>query len=146
MVSSRDLEIRHSHDAGLKFTNDDSAWITNTELTPLTAEECQEVDEKHKPKGLLAAYKVGAEGHDLDFFKQMLADHEKAVEEDRARKAEADLKKKSKSKRKSSTADENDADEMEVDEETAESKPKTKKRKKSVESDVTDEKVGDPAV
>ncbi|KAI9873921.1 MAG: hypothetical protein M1823_007804, partial [Watsoniomyces obsoletus] len=56
------------------YTNE-FAWIPNTDLSPLTAEECKDVKEKGKGKALLAAYEVAAEAHNLDYFKEMLAEH-----------------------------------------------------------------------
>ncbi|MCJ1378195.1 hypothetical protein MMC17_001291 [Xylographa soralifera] len=116
------------------------AWIINSELSPLTPEECKDIADKGKSKSLLEAYKIASEGHDLAYFKAMLADHMAAMQEDADEKAEREAKKASKAKRKSGqvsavTADDEDADEMDVDEDGAESKPKSKKRKKSLESD-----------
>ena len=123
-----------------------SAWIVNTELTPLSVEECKEASEKGKTKNLIEAYKVAAEGHDLAYFKEMLADHMHAIQEDNEARAEREAKKANKAKRKSiaeSAAAESaaDADTMDVDEEAGDSKPKTKKRKKSLDSDGGEEKV-----
>ena len=111
----------------------------------MTPEECKDVVDKGKSKSLLEAYKIAAEGHDLAYFKTMLADHMAAMQEDAEERAEREAKKASKAKRKSgevsaAPADE-DADEMDVDEEGTDSKPKSKKRKKSLESDGGEEKV-----
>ncbi|MCJ1437058.1 hypothetical protein MMC27_006443 [Xylographa pallens] len=115
------------------------AWIINSELSPLTPEECKDIADKGKSKSLLEAYKIAAQGHDLAYFKTMLADHMAAMQEDADEKAEREAKKASKAKRKSgevsAPADNEDADEMDVDEDGADSKPKSKKRKKSLESD-----------
>lgn len=59
-----------------------SAWIPNTQLTPITAAECKDVSEKNKAKGLIEAYKVASEGHDLAYFKQLLSDHEAAIQQE----------------------------------------------------------------
>ncbi|CEJ57561.1 hypothetical protein PMG11_06250 [Penicillium brasilianum] len=58
------------------------AWIPNTQLTPITPAECKDVSPKNKAKGLIEAYKVAAEGHDLAYFKQMLSDHEAAIQQE----------------------------------------------------------------
>ncbi|MCJ1478485.1 hypothetical protein MMC13_007165 [Lambiella insularis] len=120
------------------------AWIINTELSPLTPEECKEVIEKGKSKSLLAAYKIAAQGHDLAHFKEMLAEHMAAMQEDAEAKAERDAKKASKAKRKSGEVSaaliDEDADEMDVDDEEGEAKPKSKKRKKSLDSDEAGDK------
>ena len=123
-----------------------SAWIVNTELTPLSVEECQDATEKGKSKNLIEAYKVAAQGHDLAYYKEMLADHMHAIQEDNEARAEREAKKANKAKRKSiaeSAAAESaaDADAMDVDEEVGEPKPKSKKRKKSLDSEATEEKV-----
>ena len=121
------------------LTNSESAWIINSELSPLTPEECKDIADKGKSKSLLKAYNIAAEGHDLAYFKAMLADHMAAMQEDADEKAEREAKKASKAKRKSgevsAPAEDEDADEMDVDEDGAGSKPKSKKRKKSIESD-----------
>ena len=123
-----------------------SAWISNTELTPITPEDCKDVQEKGKSKLLIQAYSIAAEGHDLAWFKEMLREHQAAMDEDAAARAEKEAKKANKSKRKSmdvtaTAAKDEDADEMDVDEEDGESKPKSKKRKKSLDSDGAEEKV-----
>ena len=118
-----------------------SAWIPNTELTPLTPEECKDVPEKGKQKALKEAYEIAAENHDLAYFKTMLGEHAKAIQEDeelRAQKeADKEAKKARQAKRKSNAtlAEGDEADEMDIDEE-GEPKPKaSKKRKKSLDSD-----------
>ncbi|KAJ5475088.1 hypothetical protein N7539_008154 [Penicillium diatomitis] len=132
------------------------AWIPNTQLTPITPEECKDVPEKGKAKGLIAAYKVAAEGHDLDYFKQMLADHEAAIQQEieeeeaaeaakaaakaekeaakEAAKAEKEAAKKAtKNKRKSKGA-ETDVEMEDVDD-SKKAKPASKKRKNEVDAE-----------
>lgn len=119
-----------------------SAWIPNTDLTPLDPESCKDVNEKGKAKSLVEAYRVASENHDLQYFKDMLADHQRALEQDQeereAREA-AKTAKQDKKKRKSMDA----ADEQEDDatDAGAEKRKSTKKRKKDVESDVESDKV-----
>lgn len=100
-----------------------------------------------QPKQLTAAFAIASEQHDLKHFKEMLADHQRAVKEDAEAQAERDTKKAAaKGKRKSvdaGAAPVEDADEMEIDEdddEEPEPKPKSKKRKKEADSDA-EEKV-----
>ncbi|KAM5477228.1 hypothetical protein MauCBS54593_000501 [Microsporum audouinii] len=118
------------------------AWIPNVDLTPLKPEDCKDVSEKNKSKALIAAYQVAAEGHDLDYFKAMLADHERAVQEDieeKEAKAAAKAAKQEKKKRKSmEVADELDDEEME---DAGEKKKSSKKRKKDQESEGEQDKV-----
>lgn len=123
------------------------AWMPNTDLTPLDPEDeaIKNPSEKGKSKTLLAAYAKAAEANDLQHFKTMLAEHQKALQQDMEEKeaaAERAAAKKAKKSRKSSDAAAlaDDGDEMDVDDEGVE-KPKSKKRKKPADSDV-DEKVG----
>lgn len=122
-----------------------SAWVPNTQLTPITPTECANVSEKNKAKGLIAAYKVAAEGHDLQYFKTLLADHQAALQKEieeaeaaEAAKAAAKAEKAKKSKRKSKGA-ETDV-EMEDADGTKKAKA-TKKRKKDTETDAEADKV-----
>ena len=123
-----------------------SAWLANTELTPLdpNSEEVKHPSEKGKKKDLLAAYAKAAENNDLQSFKDMLKDHEIAVEEDALIKEERAAKKAEKEKRatarKSSEA-KIDTEEMEVDDDSGNTKPKSKKRKKASEESDIEEKV-----
>ena len=115
-----------------------SAWIPNTELTLLDIEAAKEPTEKGKSKLLLAAYEKAAENQPLQHYKDMLADHQKALQEDMDAQAERDAKKASKSKRKSMDASAlvDEGDEMDIDEAPSAEKPKSKKRKKdAVDSD-----------
>lgn len=97
------------------------------------------MSEKGKSKPLLAAYETASEGHDLQYFKNMLADHERALQEDQeAREAQATAKaaKKDKKKRKSmDVVDDQD------DEEVTEKRRSAKKRKKDAESEGESDKV-----
>lgn len=119
-----------------------SAWVPSTQLSPLEPAACKDASEKNKTKGLLAAYKVAAEGHDLQYFKSLLADHQAALqreieeaEAEEAAKAEAKAEKAKKSKRKSKGAD------TDVEMEDADDKKSTKKRKKDAETDGEADKV-----
>ncbi|KAL8734776.1 MAG: hypothetical protein Q9181_003061 [Wetmoreana brouardii] len=117
------------------------AWMPNTDLTPLDTGAIDADSSKGKPKQLAAAYAKAAEQNDLRHFKDMLADHQKAVKEDAEAQAERDAKKTAKPKRKSvdaGAAPADDTDDMDIDDEPEEPKPKSKKRKKEVESDGED--------
>jgi phosphopantothenoylcysteine synthetase/decarboxylase len=121
-----------------------SAWISNTELTPITAEECKDIMEKGKSKQLIQAYLVAAENHDLSYFKTLLSDHQNLLAEEAKLRAEREAKKASKTKRKSNAgADdaEGDLDDMDDDDDKAGAKRKSKKRKKSFASDGEEQKV-----
>ncbi len=118
--------------------------MPNTELTPLDIESVTEPSEKGKSKLLLAAYEKAAEQNDLKHFKEMLVDHQKAIQEDQEAQAEKEAKKANKAKRKSTNiaaAPVVDADDMDIDEEVATPKPKSKKRKKELDDDAGEEKV-----
>lgn len=122
--------------------------MPNTDLTPLEPQACKDFPEKGKTKMLIGAYEIAAEEHDLDYFKAMLADHQRAMQEDAKLRAERDAKKQKKGKRKSTDAadegedvDMEDVGEAEAGDEGADSKPKSKKRKKSMDSEGEAEKV-----
>ncbi|KAL3704710.1 hypothetical protein TMatcc_008382 [Talaromyces marneffei ATCC 18224] len=126
------------------------AWIPNTDLTPLDPEQCKDVSEKGKQKQLIAAYKVAAEGHDLEYFKNLLADHQRAIQQEAeereaaaaekaALKAQKEAAKEEKKKKRTSVAAETEDVEM-ADADEGDKKAKTKKRKKDAASDVEDEK------
>lgn len=114
-----------------------SGWIPNTDLSSTTPEECRDVSEKGKAKALQEAYKVAAEGHDLQHFKDMLMQHEAALQEDEQRKAEQEAEKAAKAEKKKQRKSEVKVDD-DVEMEDAEGpapKKSSKKRKKEVESD-----------
>jgi hypothetical protein len=122
-----------------------SVWIHNTDLTPLTPEECVDVPQKGKGKALIEAYKVAAEGHDLMFFKKTLDEHYNAVQQDieekEAKLAEKAAKAEQKKRKSEAKADAEDVDMEDAD---ADAKPKksSKKRKKEAdEEEDEDEKV-----
>jgi sRNA-binding protein len=118
--------------------------MPNADLSSVTPEECKDVSVKSKSKALLDAYRIAAEGHDLQYFKDMLVEHQEALNEDAERRAEKEAKKAEKTtkgRRKSEAAVAKEDDEMEVDEEVEAPKPKSKKRKKSLDSEDIEEKV-----
>ena len=126
----------------------DSAWMPNTDLTPLDPEQCKNIPEKGKQKQLIAAYKIAAENHDLQYFKNLLAEHQRAVQQEAeereaaaarkaAQKAEKEARAEKKKKRKSAA----DIDVEMAEAEEEDKKSKSKKRKKEVESDAEEEKV-----
>jgi len=132
--------------------------MVNTSLTPLDPAECKEKPKGKMTKALTSAYELAAEGHDLQYFKDLLVkwqEEEQAIqkemaevearrlEEKAAREAEVEdeaenqvkEKKKKKAQRKSKGGD----GDVEMADTAA---PKsTKKRKKEVESDAEGAKV-----
>ena len=131
-----------------------SAWQVNTDLQPLDMDEIKkEVADNNqgkKTKALWEAYRVAADEHDLQWFKDMLVEHEKALVKDMEEKAADDVKKQSKkdkTRRKSNAVDEADDVDMEMEDTGEEGdaplkKAKaTKKRKKDIDSDGETEKV-----
>lgn len=126
-----------------------SAWLPNTELTRLNPEQCKNFPERGKTKSLVQAYHVAAEGHDLEYFKDMLLDHQKAMQEDQERReareaAKAERAERADKKKQKGEAAEGDEDvDMEDAEEETKSEPKkpSKKRKKEAESEGDEEKV-----
>ncbi|RMZ79226.1 hypothetical protein DV737_g3476, partial [Chaetothyriales sp. CBS 132003] len=122
------------------LSTNEFAWIHNTDLTELNPEDCKDVTEKGKNKSLIEAYKIAAEGHDLQHFKELLIDHAKFLEQEEALKAEKEAEKAQKAakkKRKSEAkAQDDDADARDADADDADAAPKSaKKRKKAAETD-----------
>ncbi|KAK7729542.1 hypothetical protein SLS57_002030 [Botryosphaeria dothidea] len=125
------------------------AWQVNTDLTRLSLDEVRAAVEKDeqgkKAKNLWEAWKVAAEGHDLEYFKQLLMDHEKAMAEDAeeraAKEAEKAEKAAKKAKRKSKGGEEEDV-EMEdaAGSSDSTSKKSAKKRKKDADAEADGEK------
>ncbi|KAF2622706.1 hypothetical protein BU25DRAFT_462576 [Macroventuria anomochaeta] len=123
------------------------AWQVNTELLPFDVEDVKKDVESgnsaKKNKALWSAYEIAAEGHDLAYFKGMLASHEAALQEDAEAREAKELEKKEKkekaAKRKSTAAADSDDVEMEdAGDDAAPSAKKakaTKKRKKEDDSD-----------
>ena len=122
-----------------------SAWIPNTELALLDVESEAVTNpvEKGKSKPLLQAYAKAAENNDMEHFKTMLVEHQKALEADIEEREERAAKKASKKSRKSMDASAlaEDVDEMDIDEDIPAEKPKSKKRKKADDSEDVEEKV-----
>lgn len=122
-----------------------SAWIPNTDLSDLNPEECKEVSEKGKSKSLIQAYGVAAESHGLQHFKEMLQDHQRALQadlEEREEREAAKAAKAEKKKRKSEVAADDDVDMDDVEDGEEAPKPKSsKKRKKEEDSEGETEKV-----
>lgn len=115
-----------------------SAWLVNTGLTPLDPSECAKPSTK-MTKSLQQAYEVAAEGHDLEYFKQLLQQFQEetqAIEEERAA-AQAEAAEKAAAKAAKAEAKARKSKEEGAD---SEAKP-SKKRKKGEESDA-DAKVG----
>jgi regulator of protease activity HflC (stomatin/prohibitin superfamily) len=128
-----------------------STWLVNTGLTPLDPEECNSKPSGKMTKALQEAYSIATEGHDIDHFKKILADHQEELarleaeaqkkqeeaEAKAAAKAEKDAKakdaaadKKKKPRKSTSKVDEDD-----VEMEDAEAPKSSKKRKKEPDSD-----------
>lgn len=105
-----------------------SAWHVNTDLRAITPEDCKQTLEDNakkplQPKTLWNAFEVASEGHDLAYFKKMLAEHEEqalaaqqAWEEEEQKKLEATAKK------------EEDSEMPDVE---GEEKPKKEKKRKA---------------
>lgn len=116
------------------------------DLKPITAEECKDVPAKGKGKALLNAYAVAAEGHDLEHFRTILADHQLAVQQElearEAKEAAKADKQAKKNKRKSTdVVEDEDVDMDDVGEEEVKKPKSSKKRKKSVDADAETSKV-----
>jgi hypothetical protein len=115
-------------------------WIVNSDLEELDMDEVKllvENDERgKKTKALWDAYQIAAEDNDLDHFKTMLLEHERARIRDAQEKAEKESKKNAKKEKASKVKAEEDVDMDDAD--AGEHKPKKtvpKKRKKEPESE-----------
>lgn len=121
--------------------------MPNTDLKPIDAADCKDIPEKGKSKSLLAAYAVAAEGHDLQYFKNLLAEHQRAVQleaEEREAKAAAKAEREAKKKKRKSmdVVEDYEDEEMEDVEDEGKTAKATKKRKKgAADSDVESDKV-----
>ncbi|KAH1581051.1 hypothetical protein KXX17_001380 [Aspergillus fumigatus] len=124
------------------------AWIPNTDLTPLDPASCRDVPEKGKSKQLLAAYAVAAEGHDLQYFKELLADHQRALQQEleeqeaqQAAKEAAKAEREAKKNKRKSMDIVDDLEDIDMEDAGEPKKPKSsKKRKKDAETDGEAEK------
>ncbi len=114
-----------------------SSWTPNTDLSELDPTTVADIVTAKMRKDLQAAHLLAAEGHDLDYYKNVLRE----FEEQRLAKAEA-KKSKAKTPKKSSKAadDDGDVDMEDVEDEAGEStekKSKSKKRKAEDENTVS---------
>ncbi|KXG51356.1 uncharacterized protein PGRI_093680 [Penicillium griseofulvum] len=128
------------------FETNEFAWVPNTNLTPLDPAECKDISEKNKTKSLINAYKVASEGHNLQYFKKLLNDHQAAIDQEEAEfeaqeaeKAAAKAAKEAKKGKRKSKGAETDV-EMEDADDSKKSKAPSKKRKKDVDTDAEAEK------
>ncbi|KAI0555388.1 hypothetical protein F4679DRAFT_578770 [Xylaria curta] len=112
------------------------SWTPNTDLSELDATTVGEMVTAKMRKDLQAAHVLAAEGHDLDYYKNVLRE----FEEQRLAKAEAKKPKVKTPKKSTKAADEEgdvDMDDVEdAAEEPADKKPKSKKRKAEDENSV----------
>ena len=101
-----------------------------------------------KTKGLWEAYVVAAEGHDLQYFKDLLISHEKALQDDEQAQKVKESKKAAKRKSTAGAGDEDvemadaDADADGTAAPSAKKAKPSKKRKKEADSEGDEEKVG----
>jgi hypothetical protein len=105
------------------------SWTPNTDLSELDPATVGDMVTTKMRKDLQAAHALAAEGHDLDYYKNVLRE----FEEQRLAKAEAKKSKAKTPKKSSKATDEDDDVEMEDAEDEAvapaEKKSKSKKRK-----------------
>lgn len=102
-----------------------------------------------KSKALWEAYQVAAKGHDLAYFKELLANHEKAILDDEIaketkREEKAEKAKKAAKRKSSAGAATEDVEMDDADESNTASGKKakpSKKRKKDADSEGDEEKV-----
>ncbi|KAF2674934.1 hypothetical protein BT63DRAFT_24523 [Microthyrium microscopicum] len=112
------------------------AWQVNTDLVPLDIDELKAIVERNevgkKTKALWSAYEVAAEGHDLEYFKTMLKEHELHLQQEQERAIEEVEDKKAKKEKKGKKDDDGDIEMDDAEEEVTDKKKSAKKRKKSL--------------
>lgn len=117
-----------------------SGWVSNKDLVDLDSEKVADLITAKMRKDLQLAHQIAAEGHDLDYYKDLLQQfQEELIEKQKAAEAKAAAAatpKKSKKQAKSS-ADAEDLEMEDVDEEpsTAKAKKSEKKRKNTEDSE-----------
>ncbi|KAL5395017.1 hypothetical protein PMIN04_005274 [Paraphaeosphaeria minitans] len=129
------------------------AWQPNTDLIPFdleaTKKEVEFGNAAKKNKQLWEAFQIAAEGHDLNYFKDVLLSHEQAIQEDdlikeakREEKAEKAAKKAANKRKSTAAVDDEDVEMGDADDTTAASAKKAKpsKKRKKDESEGDDEK------
>ena len=125
-----------------------SAWIVNTDLQPFALHGLTEEQTDKKTTRLAAAYRIAREQHDLDWFKNLLKEHQESLQaKEKVSIAKATKRRVNRRSGRVVEPDEDvdiddDLDDMDVDDDNVdEKKPKSKKRKKDVNSDDEDSKV-----
>ncbi|KAL5376348.1 hypothetical protein DPSP01_010574 [Paraphaeosphaeria sporulosa] len=129
------------------------AWQPNTDLIPFDLDaikkEVESGNSAKKNKQLWEAFQIAAEGHDLNYFKDVLVSHEQAIQEDdlikeakREEKAEKAAKKAANKRKSTAAVDDEDVEMGDADDTTAASAKKAKpsKKRKKEDSDGDDEK------
>lgn len=117
-----------------------SGWVSNKDLVDLDSEKVADLITPKMRKDLQLAHEIAAEGHDLDYYKDLLQQfQEELIEKQKAAEAKAAAAatpKKSKKQAKSS-ADVEDVEMEDVDDEpsTAKAKKSEKKRKNTEDSE-----------
>lgn len=117
-----------------------SGWVSNKDLVDLDSEKVADLITPKMRKDLQLAHQIAAEGHDLDYYKDLLQQfQEELIEKQKAAEAKAAAAatpKKSKKQAKSS-ADVEDVEMEDVDDEpsTAKAKKSEKKRKNAEDSE-----------
>lgn len=135
-----------------------SQWMVNTSLTPLEPAECLELPKTKMAKNLQEAYKVAAEGHGIDYYKDILRKHQQEMDSyaqaeaeaeeqaaldaaAKAESAEAEGELASKDKKKKKTPRKSKAADEDVEMDDADAPKSTKKRKKAEDSEADTPKV-----
>ena len=107
--------------AALTCVSSSSGWVPNTSLQELSPEAASSAINDKMRKDLQSAYELASEGHDLDFYKELL----QQFQEELVAKEEAQ---KSKKKRASAV------DEMDID--SVDKTPAKKSKKRKAEDEV----------
>ena len=122
-----------------------SGWQINTDLEPLDVDEVrnivENVGQKKMSNALWEAHQIAAESHDLQYFKDMLRDHEQRRVEDAqiaadlaaAKEAAKEAKQESKKTKSKKVVADDDVEMADASEEPASKTKSTKKRKKDTD-------------
>ncbi|KKY25996.1 putative pwwp domain-containing protein [Diplodia seriata] len=122
------------------------AWQVNTDLTRLDLDEVKKAvennDQGKKAKNLWEAWKVAAEGQSLEYFKQLLMDHEKAMAEDAEERAAKEAEKAEKAAKKGKRKSKAGIEDVEMEDAAGSSDSASKKsaKKRKTDADADDDK------
>lgn len=124
---------------GYLLTSSRSGWVSNKDLVDLDSEKVADLITPKMRKDLQLAHEIAAEGHDLDYYKDLLQQfQEELIEKQKAAEAKAAAAatpKKSKKQAKSSADEDVEMEDVDDEPSTAKAKKSEKKRKNTEDSE-----------